>query len=345
MTRAAGLLLAILLLSLPAFAPAMGLFGTGATSFSSVLGGPYGSMSYDSGGPLYCPQFYVGYNIAQGTDRNPTVFDATSRQFAFFVPGFNQFTINIREPSGVWLGVSNYCKVGPKLGFLASGWYLFPTTGEALQTFTFGGFFPPQVGSWTANKSMGWIDGAVILGSQCGLNLITGFRWDKYNLQLKNNVSISLGFPPGTNLPDEANLTMNHYMPFLGTQYCCGDPCSGLLVRVIGFPWAPGDGAFGQTSNNSADRFLATWTPDRAWFIEVFSEYSRKCDGFGCIGVFARFNYLSSKGTATPSFLPTVPSAFLPDYDFRLTRQSWTIGGKVELNFSVSFLPNFGLYL
>jgi hypothetical protein len=283
----------------------------------------------------------VGYNIQQSKDRSPTVFDATSKQFAVNLPGFDQFTMDIQEPSGVWLGVSNYCRVGPRLGFFASGWYLFPTTGDASDNFT---TFAPGSFVWTASKSMGWIDGAVILGSQGGLNLIAGFRWDKYNLRLNDLQIVTVDdLLPGITFPVEADLTMNHYMPFLGTQYCSGDPCCGLLVRVIGFPWVPGTGTFGETSSSAVARFQATWNPNRAYFIEVFSEYAKNCRGFGCIGVFARFNYLSSKGTATPTTVPP-PTIALPDYDFTLTRQSWTIGGKVELNFNLPGMPNFGIY-
>jgi hypothetical protein len=332
MRKVAGLFFAtILLLSLPTVAPAMGLFGMGSYGLPSFFGGSCGS-SCDPGGPLCCPQFYVGYNITQGTDRSSTVFDATARTFAATLPGFNQFTIDIKEPSGVWVGVSNYCKISERLGFFASGWYLFPTTGDALETFTAPPVFVPSTGSWSASKSMGWIDGAVILGSQCGLNLIAGFRWDNYNLQLKNNVSVTLAFPPGTSLPDEADLTVNHYMPFLGTQYCSGDPCCGLLVRVIGFPWVPGSGTFGETFNAAPNRFQATWSPNRAAFIEVFSQYARNLRGLGCLGIFGRFNYLSSKGTATPADLLGVFTP-LPDYDFTLTRQSWTVGGNFTLSF------------
>ena len=106
----------------------------------------------------------------------------------------------------------------------------------------------------------------------------------------------------------------------------------------------PGTGTFGETSSSAVARFQATWNPNRAYFIEVFSEYAKNCRGFGRIGVFARFNYLSSKGTATPTTLPP-PTIALPDYDFTLTRQSWTIGGKVELNFNLPGMPNFGIYL
>ncbi len=44
MRRVAGLLFAaILLLSLPTLAPAMGLFGMGTPGFPSIFGGSYGS--------------------------------------------------------------------------------------------------------------------------------------------------------------------------------------------------------------------------------------------------------------------------------------------------------------
>ncbi len=106
-------------------------------------------------------------------------------------PGQNQFTVSLTDPSGFWLGVSEYCRLGDRLGIMASAWYLFPSTGNADESYDPVGdpIFDPRL--WSSKKSEGWIDGAVVLGSQCGMNLIGGFRWDSYSVQLKNPTALN----------------------------------------------------------------------------------------------------------------------------------------------------------
>ena len=70
---------------------------------------------------------------------------------------------------------------------MASGWYLFPSTSNADEGYD----LIPDSRLWSSNKSEGWIDGAVVLGSQCGLNLIGGFRWDSYSVRLRNPVALN----------------------------------------------------------------------------------------------------------------------------------------------------------
>jgi hypothetical protein len=227
---------------------------------------------------------------------------------------------------------------------MASGWYLFPTTGDAPEFYDPIAAGPPigppvLVGDprlWSANKSEGWIDGALLLGSTCGLNLIGGFRWDSLNIQLKNPVAPSGFFAPRGTAADEANLTVNWYIPFLGTQACCGGPCCGLLVRVIGFPWVPGTVRYGETGFVApGTRIDATATFNRAAFFEAFAEASTNYAGFGCVGIFGRFNYIDGTATTTPTLVGTgIP---LSTYDLVVRRSSWTIGGKVALNFAMPF--------
>ena len=334
MRRVAGLLLAaIMLLSLPTVAPAAGLFGMGSYGFPSIFGGGSCGSSCDAGG-FCCPAVYFGYNVEQSRTRHPTTFGATNRDPTYQYIGQNQFTVSQSDPSGFWLGVSEYCRLGDRLGIMASGWYLFPSTSDADEVYDI--VVDPRL--WRSNKSEGWIDGAVILGSQCGLNLIGGFRWDSYSVKLSNPGPLLPGqvtFRGGTAL-DEANLTINWFIPFLGTQYCCGGPCCGLLVRVIGFPWVPGNVRYGETGFAGATtRLEGNWNFDRSRFIEVFAEASKDCAGFGCIGVFGRFNYLDGKGTADPTLLPA--GVVYPNYEFTINRTSWTLGGKIALNFGLPF--------
>ena len=229
---------------------------------------------------------------------------------------------------------------------MASGWYLFPNNGDAEETYGANvlGLGLAVSRSWGTDRSWGWLDAMAVLGSPCGLNLIAGFRWDSYSIRLGNpNPGVVL-FPGFGLLANEAELTTNAYIPLIGTQFCCSSgPCCGLTMRVVGFPWAPGHVRFGETILPIA-RVQLTSNFSRASFIEVSSEYSRKWAGFGCIGIFARYNHFEGKGSATPQLTLPLPIT-LNSYEFTVNRTSWALGGKISLDFVLPSLHNFGLYL
>jgi hypothetical protein len=193
---------------------------------------------------------------------------------------------------------------------------------------------PRNTRTWSISRSWGWIDGALVLGSPCGLNLIAGFRWDSYSIKLQNPspVTPAVFLPIGTT-SDEGNLTLNSYIPLIGTQACWGGPCCGLLVRVWGFPWVPGNQKYGETGVLGAGtRLQADGNYDTARFLEVFAEYNRPCPGYGCLGFWARWNYLythTNTNTVVPGFTTIVTDGSGP------IRTSWAIGGKVTLNFDL----------
>ncbi len=334
MRRVVGLsLIVILLLLAPALVSAQSLFGIGLPWVPSLNGGllgPKGCGACGEPGLLCCPSVYVGYEIRQSRDRKPLNFGL---DFDPAILGTFRLNTDFSDPGGLWLGISEYCQIADRVGVMASGWYLFPTAGDALETYG------PELDDiafdrvWTTNRSWGWIDGALVLGSPCGCNLIAGFRWDSYSVRLRNPRSAN---PPllarGTPL-DEADLTMNSYIPFFGVQYCCGGPCCGLLVRVVGFPWVPGRLRYGETGFlGEGTRLEAEGNYDRGRFLEVFSEYSRNCGSLGCFGIFARWNYLDVTSHTNPRVLNIqVNDAGLP------IRSSWTVGGKFSLNFNMPF--------
>ena len=192
---------------------------------------------------MCCPSVYVGYEIRQSRARKPFNFGLDFDPPLGITYGLNT---DVSEPGGLWLGVSNYCQIADRVGVMASGWYLFPTDGDAEEIYGF-----PNVAAgnrvWTTNRSWGWLERMAVLGSPCGMNLIAGFRWDSYSVRFSNPTSANPpDRPRGTPL-DEADLTMNSYIPLIGTQFCCGGPCCGLLVRVLGFPWVPGNLRYGET--------------------------------------------------------------------------------------------------
>jgi hypothetical protein len=329
MRSAAGLSLAVIVLLLaPALVFAQGLFGLGLPWVPSLSGVSSGSASaLDPGGPKCCPVLYLGYEIRQRSDRKPLHFDAN---LTGSPDGTFALNVDYSEPGGLWLGVSNYCQLSDKIGIMASGWYLFPSEGEAVETYSV-----PAAGdrAWRTTRSWGWLDGLLVLGSPCGLNLISGFRWDSYSVRMRDPVGIAAR---GTPL-DEANLGFSSYIPLLGTQYCSGGPCCGFLLRVVGFPWVPGRVNYGETGFVGAgSRLEISGNYSRARFIEVFSQYSRNCGSYGCVGIFARWNYLDFGGKANPQILGFIPPAPIGDEEGPI-RTSWAIGGNATLTFNLPF--------
>jgi hypothetical protein len=347
MRRVAGLLFAaILLLSLPTLAPAAGLFGMGSYGFPSFFGGTNGSSCCDPGS-FCCPSVYVGYEIRQSRNRKPLNYGASGPANAsndFTVVLGNQFNVDASDPGGLWLGVSEYCQISNCLGIMASGWYLFPSNGDAQEAYGGVGTIDEEENfavnsrrTWRTSRSWGWLDAMAVLGSPCGLNLIAGFRWDSYSVRLTDPRPAGVSFDGFTWSTAESDLTVNSYIPLIGTQYCCGGPCCGLLIRVVGFPWVPSRVRWGETFTSSS-RLEVDSNFNRASFLEVFSEYSRNFTGFGCIGIFARWNHFEGRGTTSPKLVGTLPfSLTLPNYDYSLNRSSWAVGGKIALSFGLPF--------
>jgi len=335
MRRVAALFLTVVfVLLIPTLAPAdlLGL-GTWGSSWGQASGG---SGSCCDPGVYYgawgkcCSAFYVGYEIQQGRNRKPlsSGLDVSSDQPLSGI--YQQINTHFSDPGGLWLGVSNYCQCSDRVGILLSGWYLFPSGGDAKEEYigTVDLGIPRAARIWSTSKSWGWIDGALVLGDPCCMNLIAGFRWDSFSINLKNP-SNGPNFIYGTP-SDEGDLTLNSYIPLIGTQCCYGGPCCGLLVRIVGFPWVPGNLRYGETGLfSTGTRLQANGNYNSAHFLEVFSEYSRTCPGFGCLGIFARWNYLDCRSDTNQQF----SGALGP------IRTSWTIGGRVALNFDTPFWP------
>jgi hypothetical protein len=336
MRRVAGLYLAVVfVLLIPTLAMA-DLFGLGMPwgswgQTSSGCGGCCDPGAYYGAWGKCCPAVYVGYEIQQGRSRKPLSSGLDFTGNALLSQDlFQQVNTHFSDPGGLWLGVSNYCQCSDRVGIMVSGWYLFPSGGDAKEAY----LLQPDddttriARTWSTTRSWGWIDGAFVLGSPCVLNLIAGFRWDSFRINLKNP-STGPNFPFGT-ASDEADLTLNSYIPLIGTQCCYGGPCCGLLFRIVGFPWVMGNLTYGETGLIGRDtRFQADGNYNSARFLEVFSEYSRTCPGFGCLGIFARWNYLDCRSDTNQQF----SGALGP------IRTSWTIGGRVALNFDTPFWP------
>lgn len=337
MRRVASLAFAVMIVLLvPALLGAQGFGGLGLPllpSFGGTTCGPAGCGD-PGGGAACCPAFYVGYEIPRSRDRRPFHNDI---DFSTLAPdGTSGFDTRISEPGGLWLGASKFCHFSDKGGVMVSGWYLFPNDGSSEEIY-----YPTAVVAavgnrqWSTNRSWGWIDGAIVLGSPCGINLIGGFRWDVYNVRFRDPRPVTGAALTRGTLADEADMQLNSYIPFVGSQICYGGPCCGLLFRAIGFPWVPGTLKYGETGFQGAGtRLNVEGNYTKGYFLEFFSEYSMSFGNFGCLGIFGRWNYLEVLARTDPKVLGL--GITLPDAEGPI-RESWTVGGRAAVNFSLPF--------
>ncbi len=106
------------------------------------------------------------------------------------------------------------------------------------------------------------------------------------------------------------------------------------MVRVLGFPWVPGSVQHGQTVINGGRLDSTGNFTNRGYFFEVFGEYDWDVFGGAGLGVFARWNYLDSRGSMTTDLLPVGTSV---TDNFSFCRNNLTVGGKVTLDFGLPF--------
>jgi len=320
MKRVAVVLLGVMALALmPTIGCAQGLFGglPGLPSFGGLTGGPSGC------GEKLCPsanlEAYVGYM----DDRVGTAIDVDTGGIG--VGGVqsvrHQFTNR-----GVWFGLADSICMSDKLSFIASGWYLAPSTTDSREQYN------ENVAerTWDVDPQWWYVDGLFALNTPCsGLTLLAGLRYDYYTANFKNpaNVVGILSLPS-----DRADVTSQGWIPLIGTQYALSSSCGNLVVRAVGVPTLLGNVKYKSTFGG-IDRGEVKGTYNNGYFLEFFAEWSKSI-GPGSVGVFGRWNSAQGNSNVDFNLLGTVGPG---DQRFKLTvhRNSWTVGGSVSLNFNM----------
>jgi hypothetical protein len=332
MKRVAVILLGVVMLALmPTIGCAQGLFGglPGLPSFGGLTGGSAGC------GEKLCPssnlQFYIGWM----EDRDGTTInvDAEGAGVALGVIGVNSVRHHYSN-RGLWLGLSDTICISDRLSFIASGWYLVPSSTSSREEYGLGLNLEQRQQlaadrTWHTKPQWWYVDGIFAIGSPCGgFALLAGLRYDYYTARFENPYNLGIGA-----LTDEADVTSEGWIPLLGTQYALTSSMGNLVVRAVGVPSLLGTARYKQTLAGGA-RVEANGNWNGRGFLEVFTEYS-KSFGPGAVGVFGRWNIAQGNADLDLSILP-IPGS--QTYKLALHRSSWTFGASFSLNFNMPFM-------
>jgi len=270
----------------------------------------------------YCGSRMGSFYVGREESGNGFEFAANTKGISLF---FGVTDLEHRTPlRGLWLGVSKEISLRRDCGVVVSGWYLIPRGVSELETFN----TPIFNRTWDAKAEWGFLEALATFGHG-GCSLLAGFRYDHFGTRFVNPFNL---FGIESLVTDRTDVTANSYIPLVGIQWRFIGATSSLTVRAVGFPVIPGNLRYIQ-SFVGALALETTGHYKNSSFLEVFAEYAWKF-GPADIGVFWRYNNTHITSDATFNFI--VPGGIIAaseTFSFGINRNSWTLGGQLDLAF------------
>lgn len=305
-------ILGMFFLAAPASAQVSSLGLPGLTSLQGFSRG-YSAGCFDKPFPAVgAPVFYVGWM----NDRGGMTYETSGT-----LDGLDPFILSHRYPlRGMWLGLAETVTLRDRVDATFSAWVLVPsnTRTSELEGPDTGVLLPFE---WE-RTSPNWyfLDGLLAYRFAGGLTGLAGFRYEYLTTHYRKlNPPVS---------DDSADVKINHYIPLFGVQWRYADSGTTLLFRSVGFPVV--FGSFRLTELFALDPFDLKGNYHSGYFMEVFSEYSRRCGSLD-VGIFGRWNLLHGRANSNAGFPETGSSTF----GLGLQRTSWTFGGSFSLAFNL----------
>jgi hypothetical protein len=251
------------------------------------------------------------------------------------------FTIPVR---GVWFGASSTISLSEALGISASGGLLAAskTQGEFREE---GPVQVPLNSNMDSDCQWGYIDGMAMYNISRGdfgaMQIVGGFRWDHFD----SRHSIRFADATGANQLNGSatnNVIANAFLPYVGIQSVYKSGASKTTSRLIGFPYVPGEvkfqDSFTRTQNglteNGGGEYRQPLTFDSGYFLEFFTEGSRRVLGAAYLGAFLRWSMLRAKtGMGRYSTANDQTGSSVINETFSYYLHSWAVGGSVSMDF------------
>lgn len=243
---------------------------------------------------------------------------------SFDQPDSNEIWVDKTRLRGVYLGLSCHGDVIDKVGLTVSGGLLLPGEMNGLQKEVVTGETNPfevEAFSW------GFVEGLVSYDLSWDMELLGGFRWDRFAAEFDIEAQ------------GREDLTVNAYLPLLGLRLSNRFHGGNLVLRFIGRPAVPGDIKWNYRdlvvfAGASSQKF------GHGYYTEFFAEYTRKISGKGFMGVFVKWNNLHAE-PATGTYAWRFQGRF-GDSQQTLThdRRSWTVGGTFSIDCDLSSLSS-----
>lgn len=251
------------------------------------------------------------------------------------------FTLPVR---GLWFAASSTISLSEALGISASGGLLVPskTHGEFREE---GPVRIPLNSNVDSDHQWGYLDGMAMYNVSRGnfgaLQIVGGFRWDHFDSKHSIRFADATG---GNQLNGSAtnNVIANAFIPYVGVQSVYKSGASSTTTRLIGFPYVPGDvrfqDSFTQTQNgvtsNGGGEYRQPLTFQSGYFVEFFTEGSRRILGNAYLGAFLRWSMLRGQTGIGPfSTANDQTGSSVIDEKFLYYLHSWAVGGVVSMDF------------
>ena len=232
----------------------------------------------------------------------------------------NDFTLQ-----GIWLELAAPVALSQNVGLFSSVAHLFPVQTTALESYQL--LDGAAKREWNPDIQLWEMDTALTCRlCQAAIGL-AGFRWSSFLVnfgQATNQQNFSTS-------PDQAQLTVNAYIPFLGLALQCEPNCgSSFKAAFLGFPALPSDVEFQETltpTGTVSTRFSGTTNYKSGYFIEALAEASTRM-GAWSLGALVRFDALHANRTRDFTLDGASRTA-----DIQFDRRNWIFGGKIGLIF------------
>ena len=332
------LLLSILVLAfVPAVASAQGFLGGAIPSLPGLpsLGGFFGS----GGGCGACEE-PSPISLSGTVAWNYEAIDLNCSTLDYQYAGFGAFKHTYKF-NGLQLGLTGVAV--SRTGFGVWGNFNILATGSTKDPENynegFGAGYFQGTRYWTAKNDTYSFTGVGFYNVFNTACVLGGFRWDHLETTFDRptwtpGVTSSLG-------GDEATLTVNVYQPFVGAMVDQGGASRVMRIGFIAWPQVYGNVEYGQT-------FGALGTGSRldgmsskvneGYFWEIFAEYGLKEQRFlgAAFGLFASWTQYHLKGRLNSDLDQIGAASFGSDrFDISLHRNSWTVGGKLEIPLAI----------
>ncbi len=246
--------------------------------------------------------------------------------------------------TGLWLGASSTVPLCEAFGISASGGLLVPskTQGEFHEEGAVNVSLNSDV---VSDHQWGYLDAMAMYNMSRGnfgaMQIVGGFRWDHFDSKHSIRFADTTG---GNQLNGSTtnNVTTNAFLPYLGIQSVYKSGASSTTSRLVGFPYVPGEvkfqDSFTQTQNgvtaNGGGEYRQPLTFDSGYFLEFYTDGTRRVLGNAYLGAFFRWNMLRAK-TALGRFSTAddqTGSSFI-DEKFLFYLHSWVVGGVISMDF------------
>ncbi len=203
--------------------------------------------------------------------------------------------------------------------------HLFPVQSNALESY--GQLSGAAKREWNPDIQWWELDTALSYRMSQGVFGLAGFRWSSFVVNFGQPTN-QQGFATS---PDQAQLSVNAYIPYLGLELQANPNCnSSFKAAFLGFPALPGDVEFQETltpTGQVSTRLSGSTDYKSGYFLEGVVEASMKMAACS-LGAFVRFDAIHAERTRNFTLDGSPRQA-----DIQFDRRNWIFGGKIGFVF------------